>query len=310
MQENNVRTVRIRTSAPIVTYVYIALCAVVFLADSLTAILGYGSGNTGYLSVMGMRINPLITMGQWWRLVTPMFLHGGFPHILMNCYALYVWGRYAETFYGKIRFISILLVSGIMGCAAGYAFSSYNALGASGAVFGIFGAFLAFGKSHKQMYDRIFGMQIIVYVLFNLASGFLTEGIDNLGHIGGLVGGYLSGLALGMVWENRFTPAQCLICGVCSAVLGGVLAYFAGYVLVVPGDEGLTWMLTDYRNVFGVLLSFASVILSAFLCRLIMGFLLRHRMQWYQILAGPVCALLILILLFCGYVNNFHYLLS
>ena len=127
MQFHN-RSIRLDRSAPWVTYAYIALCILIYLADTVTQWLGWGGANTGYLSLMGMRINALITMGQWWRLITPMFLHGSIMHLLMNCFALYVWGRYAETFYGKGRYALILLLSGFTGCVAGYAFSTYNAL--------------------------------------------------------------------------------------------------------------------------------------------------------------------------------------
>lgn len=295
---------------PLVTYTYIGLCILIFLVDTATRYLGLGNSQTGYLSLLGMRSNPLITLGQVWRLVTPMFLHGGISHLFMNCFALYVWGRYAEAFYGKSRYIAILLLSGITGCVAGYALSSYNALGASGAIFGIFGAFLAFRKSHKQLYNTVFGVQILVYVLFNLVTGFMSQGVDNLGHLGGLAGGYLAGCTLGMVWEKHYTPREIAAWCICTLVLGGLLVCFLSRVLLIQGSSGWMVIFTLEANVCGLLFSVLGVLFSAYISFLLLSALTGHRLKGWQIASGFGYLLLTSAGILAGYIQNYHFLLQ
>ncbi|NLG38011.1 MAG: rhomboid family intramembrane serine protease [Clostridiales bacterium] len=218
----------INTKKPAVTWGFILVCVAVYGIDIVTSYWLQGTWSLGVLSWYGMRINPLITAGQWWRLITPVFLHGSVSHLLFNCLALYIWGRYVEALYGRAKYAGILFMAGFSGCVLGYAFSANNSLGASGAVFGLFGAILAFRKYDKRLFNFIFGMQTLLYVGINLAMGFFQPYIDILGHVGGLVGGYLAGRTLGMLIEKRMTPGRALA-GVTYAVLNAAciaLGYF------------------------------------------------------------------------------------
>ena len=75
-------------------------------------------------------------------------------------------------------------------------------MGASGALFGIFGALLYFRTRHKQVFDRVFGMQVLVFIGLNLIIGFMGSGVDNFGHIGGLIGGFLTAYCTGLYHEK------------------------------------------------------------------------------------------------------------
>jgi len=142
----------------------------------------------------GGKINEFIRIGQVWRLITPIFLHGSLIHLGFNMYALYILGRRMENYYGHKRFLTLYLLSGFAGNVLSFVFSSKPSLGASTAIFGLLaaeGVFLVqnwklFGPERTR--QAIFNLVFIL--LINLAYGFVPgTNIDNLGHIGGLIGG-------------------------------------------------------------------------------------------------------------------------
>lgn len=180
---------------PRVTYALLSVMIVIFLAMEA---LG-GSQNEQVLLAFGAKYNPLILAGEWWRFVTPIFLHIGFMHILFNGVALYSLGAMTERLYGSGRFFVIFMLAGISGVVASFVFSPHLSAGASGALFGLFGAFLYFGIQNRTMYKRVFGSSILILLGINLAIGFLSSGlIDNYAHLGGLGGGFLAAAAVGM----------------------------------------------------------------------------------------------------------------
>ena len=139
---------------PVVT-IFLALNIGVFLVTLLPFIgdrVLYG----------GMGINYLIADGEWWRFLTPMFLHGGIMHILFNMFCLFVFGPELEKITGKMRFITLYMLSGIFANVATYFIENlgYAHVGASGAIFGIFGAFGALVYYTRRYlcpnYDKLF----------------------------------------------------------------------------------------------------------------------------------------------------------
>ena len=107
----------------------------------------FGSSRNPYLLILfGAKYNPLILEGEWWRLITPMFLHIGLIHLVMNSFALYYLGTAVERIYGRYRFLFIYLFAGFAGTLASFLFSPDSiSAGASGGIFGLFGALLFFG---------------------------------------------------------------------------------------------------------------------------------------------------------------------
>lgn len=159
-------------------------------------------GFTYALLTLGAKFNPLIDSGEWWRLLTPVVLHGSLLHLLFNTYALYVLGPQVESTFGTVRFLAIYVLAGLAGGVASYVFNP-NALsvGASGAIFGLFGALGAFAFSSRSLIgweaSRMQLYQMGTLVAINLAFGFLPgSNIDNSAHLGGLLIGGLAGLAL------------------------------------------------------------------------------------------------------------------
>jgi len=190
---------RLPLSRPIVTWILLAIILVVFAAETVSG----GSTDIEVLVRMGAKVTPLIATGEYWRLLTSMFLHIGIMHLAFNAYALAILGTELERLYGPGRFLTIYLFSGLFGSLASYAFSYSLAAGASGAIFGLIGALAAFFLTHRERlgaYGRTRLANIAFLIAVNLFFGFTQTGIDNLAHIGGL----LSGLALGWALVPKY----------------------------------------------------------------------------------------------------------
>ena len=199
---------RLRRSDPWVSYAMIAICVVVFVWDTLSSRANtatYGFSAYGWPSVLGMKDNAAIMEGEWWRLITANFLHGGLQHILFNMFSIYIWGRFVEMIYGHGRMVLIIFGAALCTTCLSFAFSPARSLGASGVAFGLMGALMAFGKHNRPMYQRFFGGGMTVMVVVNLLYGFFASSIDNFGHLGGLIGGYLVARVVGLMANRRFT---------------------------------------------------------------------------------------------------------
>lgn len=181
-----------RSKFPMVTYMLIAVNIICFLVPAF-----FSESNNVILDfcVHG----PSIRYGQYYRLLTGTFLHTGIMHLAFNCYALYVLGSQLESYLGKAKYIVIYLVSAIFGSLFSMTFNGDTAsIGASGAVFGLMGALLYFGYHYRVYLGNVIKSQILPLVIVNLLIGFLTTGVDNAAHIGGLVGGAMITMALGV----------------------------------------------------------------------------------------------------------------
>jgi membrane associated rhomboid family serine protease len=158
------------------------------------------------LLALGAKVNSAIAAGEIWRLVTPIFLHIGLLHVGVNMYSLYVVGPPVERLFGLPRMLTIYFLSGVAGVAFSLAFSAAPSAGASGAIFGLLGALAGFLLLHRRLFGKAANVQltqIALVAVLNLAIG-LSPGIDNWGHLGGLV----AGLALAYVIGPRFEVAM------------------------------------------------------------------------------------------------------
>ncbi len=178
----------LQNSKPLFTYVFIIIQIAAFLWLELNG----GSTNTSTLIKYGAKVNQLIDQGEWWRFITPVFLHIGLLHLVMNTISLYFLGTLVERIYGRFRFLLIYLIAGFAGVIASFIFSPNLSAGASGAIFGCFGALLYFGAANRKLFLRTMGLNVIIILIINLVFGFTTSGIDNAGHLGGLAGGFLA----------------------------------------------------------------------------------------------------------------------
>jgi membrane associated rhomboid family serine protease len=175
------------------------------------------------LEAYGAKLNYLINAPnyQWWRFITPMFVHINLPHLLVNMYSLWIVGPYVEKLYGSAKFIVFWVVTGIAGVVASYLTVQPNlatgalgrflfksadipSAGASGALFGLVGVLFVFGIKFRhelpEGFKRAFGTGMIPIIVINLVIGFIGRGlIDNAAHLGGL----LSGAALAALVQYR-----------------------------------------------------------------------------------------------------------
>jgi membrane associated rhomboid family serine protease len=210
----------IRATAPAVTTI-LAINIAMFIAQQFLP------GVTARL----LLIPEAVDAGQWWRLLTPMVLHGGFLHIALNSYVLYIFGPNVEQAFGTVRFVAIYVISGFLGCVASYVIPpDVPSLGASGAIFGLAGVlFVYLFRRRSSVFIREYLRSITTFIVANLIIGFVLPGIDNLAHLGGLIGGAL--LAFGLDFKREATPALLQI-----ATAGAVIAL--GIYLVMARTSG------------------------------------------------------------------------
>ena len=171
----------------IVTKVLIAINVLLFILTTLNPSIIYMTANN---------LN-LVKGGEYYRIITSVFIHANIFHLLCNMYTLFIIGSQVENFLGKKKFIFIYIISALMGSLLSLAFSSGFSVGASGAIFGLMGSLVYFGYHYRLYLNTVIKSQIIPLILLNLALGFMISGIDNFAHIGGLIGGYLSTMAIG-----------------------------------------------------------------------------------------------------------------
>ena len=214
------------SGSAIVTRALILLNAIVYL---ITAVQGSGlNAPGGKLFIDWALFGPLVANGDWWRLVTSMFLHASIAHIALNMLALWFIGRAVEEYLGSLRFALLYFVSGLAGSAGALVADPRGVtVGASGAIFGILGAMMIL---EWQVTGRLAG-QAAGLIAINLVISFAIPGISWGGHVGGLIGGILVMLAYGH-WGNRGRAqyGQLGLGGVLGLLVVGVgsiaLAYF------------------------------------------------------------------------------------
>lgn len=186
---------------PLVTYTLLVITIIIFLLQSASQyIFGYD-----LVAGMGMKVNDLILEGQYWRLFTPMLLHGSILHLGFNMYALYIFGPGLERYYGHGRFILLFILSGFAGNVFSFAFSASNSLGSSTAIFGLLAAEGVFLYQNQRVFGGVARRalnNIIMIAVVNLIIG-LSPGIDNWGHMGGLLGGAIFAFLGGPILEVR-----------------------------------------------------------------------------------------------------------
>jgi membrane associated rhomboid family serine protease len=173
---NRNRFIPNQKNTPVTKFLSISLIAI-FLLQELT----------GTLLVKSFALfAPLVTSGEWWRLISAGFLHGSIIHLLFNVYILWVIGSQLESIVGNVKFIIIYFVSLLGGSFASYLFSPFGSysIGASGAIFGLMGAMLVVGRRRNLDIS-----QITTLVAINVVIGFVLSGIDWRAHLGGLAAG-------------------------------------------------------------------------------------------------------------------------
>ena len=153
-----------------------------------------GSIDSITLVRLGAKYGPLLMAGEWWRFITPVFLHGSILHIAFNSFALMDLGPAVEQIYGSSKFLALYVLTGAAGFVLSFLWRPMGiSVGASGAIFGLIGAMIGYGmKNRTSLGDSVKSMYIR-WAVYGLIYGFIVPGIDNSAHIGGLAVGFLFG---------------------------------------------------------------------------------------------------------------------
>ena len=197
-KENKIYENIFKQKKVVVTNILITLCIVAFMV--LVYIGGNPFGFEGSLLYKyGANLKQAVVDNfEIYRLLTAAFLHASIFHLAFNMYALFILGNQLENYIGKVKFLIVYLVSAVTGCLMSCIFSGSLSVGASGAIFGLLGSLLYFGYHFRLYLGTVLKTQIIPLICINLLLGFMDSSIDNAAHIGGLIGGYLTTMALGI----------------------------------------------------------------------------------------------------------------
>ena len=202
--QNMVR-VELPRNTPYITYTLIGVTVLVYMLQ-MASVAIY---RQDILIALGSRYNPGILAGQLWRFITPALLHASIPHILFNMYALYSFGTDLERSFGHGRFFLLYLLCAFTGNVVSFLFASdIPSVGASTAIFGLLGAEAVFLFQNRELFQGRYGRRIqnvVLIAVVNLLWG-LQPGIDNWGHVGGLLGGLMFTWFAGPVWKLEGTP--------------------------------------------------------------------------------------------------------
>jgi membrane associated rhomboid family serine protease len=229
----SVRRVSYEGQGALVTKILIGINVLVFLINlAQGSSLGQTSGSLfekGALFVSSPFYPGGLADGEWWRLVTAAFLHGSIIHLGFNMLVLWFVGAPVEQAIGRGRFLAVYIVSGLAGSAGAIVFSP-NAVtvGASGAIFGIFGAALVL----EAQKSYVLGGQALGLIAVNLVFTFAIPNISVGGHIGGLIGGALSMLALSRLGRTHAIYGRPGLLGVAGVVAVGVASVLVAYFRV------------------------------------------------------------------------------
>lgn len=172
-----------------VTIIFCIVCVVVFVLDKLSG---------GALTLIGLKDHQaIIEYKQYYRLISCTLLHLGLIHLISNMIFIKSYGKNCEYFFGHLKLVLVIILSGLSGSLYSLALSTARSVGASGIAFGLAGALLSVKYAVPEEKRKVVAHCIFQVVLVNIVVGLISPGIDNAAHIGGFIGGYFCGLGLG-----------------------------------------------------------------------------------------------------------------
>jgi len=192
---------------PLVTVVILVVLVVIFLAEVRVGALASREA----IVAMGALARERVAAGEYWRLLTAPWLHGGVDHLVGNGIALFILGMLCEAAFGRAQFVLLYVLSGLAGSVVSLAVSVGPSVGASGAIFGLQGAAIMLFRLHRDrllVRDRRVGFVLLVWAIYSIAGGLMQPFIDNGAHIGGAVGGALIARRLHPVVLSPLPPER------------------------------------------------------------------------------------------------------
>jgi membrane associated rhomboid family serine protease len=233
------------------TFIFLAVNIAMFL------LMEYAGSTTdpGTLMTFGVKSNPEINQGEWWRLIMPIFIHIGPLHLFFNSYALWMVGQQVEKLYGSPKFVLLYLATGVAGVLGSYYYNPGTiSAGASGAIMGLFGVLFAFGFRYRHsippFFKKAVGTGVLPVIVINLIIGFTIPQIDNSAHIAGLVCGALLAAVIpymmpGAETSSPFKAIQALSLAMVLASFYTVAANYHG------SPQGFIDTLNNAQSAFG-----------------------------------------------------------
>ncbi|HCM90887.1 MULTISPECIES: rhomboid family intramembrane serine protease [Vagococcus] len=214
---------------PYFTYLFLVIQLIVYITMEVVGTrhgIFNGSENSGILTLFGALSPQLIVENhEYWRFITPIFIHIGFTHLALNSLTLYFVGRILEPIIGHARFFFLYLMSGIIGNLLSFAFGNSYGLsaGASTSLFGMFAAFIVLGRiySYHPMIRQM-SQNMSLLIILNLVMNLFSSGVDILGHLGGAIGGLLLMVVIGVPknhLQNKLNHHQRIATGIFTIFL-------------------------------------------------------------------------------------------
>ena len=192
---------------PPVTVAILMVLVVIFLAEIRVGALASREA----IVAMGALARERVAAGEYWRLLTAPWLHGGVDHLVGNGIALFILGMLCEAAFGRAQFVLLYVLSGLAGSVVSLAVSVGPSVGASGAIFGLQGAAIVLFRLHRDrllVRDRRVGFVLLVWAIYTIAGGLMQPFIDNGAHIGGALGGALIARRLHPVVLSPLPPER------------------------------------------------------------------------------------------------------
>ncbi|ANZ58242.1 rhomboid family intramembrane serine protease [Fructilactobacillus lindneri] len=211
---------------PIVTWILLLVMIINFILMTFSG----GSTNPSVLLEFGAESNILIQQGEWWRLITPIFVHIGYQHLIIDGISIYFVGKILENIFGHIRYFIIFMVSGFCGNLMSFAFENSLSAGSSTSLFGLFGSFLMLACVMK---DNEFITQtaktFLLLIIINLIFDLFAPGINIYGHIGGLIGGFMISFVVGIKGFNNLNK-KCSFLYANALIIGIIVLCYIGII--------------------------------------------------------------------------------
>jgi rhomboid protease GluP len=180
---------------PPVTLAVLVLLAAIFVVEVRVGALASKES----IIAMGALARERVVAGEYWRLLTAPWLHGGTEHLVGNGIALYILGMVCEAAFGRAQLVVLYVLSGLAGSLVSMLVSAGPSVGASGAIFGLQGAAIVLLRRERDrllVRDRRVGFVLLIWAIYTIAGGLTDPFIDNGAHIGGALGGALIALRL------------------------------------------------------------------------------------------------------------------
>ncbi|OLD40017.1 MAG: hypothetical protein AUI57_00910 [Candidatus Rokubacteria bacterium 13_1_40CM_2_68_8] len=197
---------RMRRFPPLTVAILVVLVAIFLVEIRVGALTSREA-----IVAMGALARERVAAGEYWRLLSAPWLHGGVDHLVGNGVALFILGMLCEAAFGPAQFVVLYVLSGLAGSLVSLAVSAGPSVGASGAIFGLQGAAIVLFRLHRDrllVRDRRVGLVLLVWAIYSIVAGLMEPFIDNGAHIGGALGGALIARRLHPVVLSPLPPER------------------------------------------------------------------------------------------------------